>query len=105
MFEIFKSSQSGAAVATSAQRPKSAVGGRKISAEQTKILVDTNEHYVGFYRSRLQVWRVTCGVSRVACHMWCVTCGVSRVACNVWRFVGAGSRHEEVGGQTPQAAN
>jgi hypothetical protein len=55
LFEIFKSSQGGSATAASSKRPKSAGGEKKISAEQAKILVDTNEHYVGFYRSRLQV--------------------------------------------------
>jgi hypothetical protein len=44
------------------KRPKSAVGSggdKKISQEEVQALVDTNEHYVGFYRSRLQV---TCDV-------------------------------------------
>lgn len=58
LFEIFKTSQGGgSAAAASGKRPKSAGGSSgeiKISAEQAKILVDTNEHYVGFYRSRLQ---------------------------------------------------
>ena len=47
------------------KRPKSAVGSggdKKISQEEVQALVDTNEHYVGFYRSRLQVTCDECGV-------------------------------------------
>jgi hypothetical protein len=58
LFAIFTSSQGGAAAGGGGSRPKSAGGSRvekKISAEEVKELVDTNEHYVGFYRSRLQV--------------------------------------------------
>ncbi len=47
-------------------RPKSAGagggGGVKVSAEEMKVLVDTNEHYVGFYRSKLQVLALACDV-------------------------------------------
>jgi uncharacterized spore protein YtfJ len=56
--------QGEAAAAASGKRPKSAGGGGggvKVSAEEIKVLVDTNEHYVGFYRSRLQA-RVACDV-------------------------------------------
>jgi hypothetical protein len=59
LFSMFTSSQGGgAAAASSARRPKSAGGSggeAKLSSEQVKLLVDTNEHHVGFYRSRLQV--------------------------------------------------
>ena len=59
LFAMFTSSQGGgAAAASSARRPKSAGGSggeAKLSSEQVKLLVDTNEHHVGFYRSRLQV--------------------------------------------------
>ncbi len=66
LFGIFTAGQGGgeAAAAASGKRPKSAGGGGggvTVSAEEMKVLVDTNEHYVGFYRSRLQV-RVACDV-------------------------------------------